>query len=69
MNRLLGVGWKLIDKHVITLDSPDQRNEMLHFVLAWQSEELPPGEQPPAAEPYEIEIDDGSKPNALDEEL
>jgi hypothetical protein len=47
VNEYLGMGWKLIDRHVTTKDSDDRRHETMHFVLAWQSEDPPP--QPGAA--------------------
>ena len=61
VNEHLRLGWKLIDKHVTTLDSP-QRQEITHFVLAWQTDDPP--QQPHAVEasdlPFEgeLEIDD-----------
>ena len=35
------LGWKLIDKHVTAAQTGEQRDETLHFVLAWQSEDPP----------------------------
>jgi hypothetical protein len=48
VNEYLGLGWKLIDKHVTASDSPERRHEVFHFVLAWQSDEAPllPGSAP-----------------------
>ena len=48
VNEYLRLGWKLIDKHVTSLEAGDRRHETLHFVLAWQSEEPParPGADP-----------------------
>ena len=42
VNEHLAVGWKLIDKQVTASDVDDRRDETLHFVLAWQSDEPPP---------------------------
>ena len=41
VNRHLAVGWKLIDKYVTASKSADERDENLHFVLAWQSDDPP----------------------------
>ena len=49
VNEYLTLGWKLIDRHVNTDESVEHRKEVIHFVLAWQSEEPPlmPGSLPP----------------------
>lgn len=59
VNDYLSVGWKLIDKHVTTLDSADRRHETLHFVLAWQSEETParPGFSPEVPGSFEVPVE------------
>jgi hypothetical protein len=41
VNQYLELGWKLIDKHVSASSDPLRRDELLHFVLAWQSDEAP----------------------------
>ena len=48
LNQYLNLGWKLIDKYATASDLPDYRHETLHFVVAWQSEEIPllPGAAP-----------------------
>lgn len=65
VNEYLGMGWKLIDRHVTTSDSDGRRHETVHFVLAWQNEDPPP--QPGAApivnrelnaDLAEVEVDD-----------
>jgi hypothetical protein len=40
-NRYLAAGWKLIDKYLVRSDNLELRDERLHFVLAWQTEEEP----------------------------
>ena len=42
VNDHLRLGWKLIDKVATTSDASDRRHEMLHFVLAWQTDDVPP---------------------------
>ncbi|MBI3837781.1 MAG: hypothetical protein HY288_07590 [Planctomycetia bacterium] len=51
VNDYLNLGWKLLDKHVTTNETAQQRNETIHFVLAWQNNEPPvrPGSAPPVA--------------------
>jgi hypothetical protein len=39
VNAHLELGWKLIDKYVSGSESPERRDETMHFVVAWQSEE------------------------------
>lgn len=46
VNEHLALGWELIDKHVTAAPQSQGRDETLHFVLAWQSEDPP--EQPGA---------------------
>ncbi|HEV3138769.1 MAG TPA: hypothetical protein VGZ26_12715 [Pirellulales bacterium] len=50
VNDYLNLGWKLIDKHVTSSEKARRRQETIHFVLAWQSDEPPmrPGSLPPA---------------------
>ena len=49
VNEYLSLGWKLIDKHVTTSETSEQRHETIHFVLAWQADDAPlrPGSVPP----------------------
>jgi hypothetical protein len=46
VNEHLALGWTLIDKFV-TAEADERRDEAIHFVLAWQSEDAPvkPGSQ------------------------
>lgn len=46
VNEYLTLGWKLIDKRVAATPSSEGRDETLHFVLAWQTDDTPlrPGE-------------------------
>lgn len=60
VNRYLGLGWKLIDKHVTAQEGSEARQETLHFVLAWQSEEAPPS---PHGIPVPESIDDEILPD------
>jgi hypothetical protein len=41
VNQYLDLGWKLIDKHTSASDDQERRHEVLHFVLAWQSDDEP----------------------------
>ncbi len=41
VNNYLALGWKLIDKHVAAAQTGERRDETLHFVLAWQSDDPP----------------------------
>lgn len=49
VNEHLLVGWTLIDKHISNAGDFERRDERLHFILAWQSDEEPlrPGAQRP----------------------
>jgi hypothetical protein len=60
VNVYLELGWKLIDKHVSASDDSPRRHEVLHFVLAWQSEEAPqhPGSGPKVQLDAAIEVDE-----------
>jgi hypothetical protein len=67
VNEHLQLGWKLIDKHITAAESDERRDETLHFVLAWQSEEPPvrPGAAPesaarfdPGADTFDVDVDD-----------
>jgi hypothetical protein len=64
VNEYLAVGWKLIDKHVTASKASDRRDETLHFVLAWQSDEPParPGSTSELTTALDapLEIDDAS---------
>jgi hypothetical protein len=64
VNEYLALGWKLIDKHVTASDTSDHRNELFHFVLAWQSDEPPakPGWTPEVTRQFDVPLD-------LDDEL
>jgi hypothetical protein len=42
VNAHLRLGWKLVDRHVTASGTPERRDETIHFILAWQSEEPPP---------------------------
>jgi len=42
VNAHLKLGWKLIDRHVTASGTAERRDETIHFILAWQSDE-PPG--------------------------
>lgn len=59
VNEYLNLGWKLIDKHVTASDSPERRDEVLHFVLAWQNEDPPPklGDAPPSPRTFDTTLD------------
>src|SRR5689334_9528552 len=46
VNAHLQLGWKLIDKYVLASSNPDVRDERLHFVLAWQTDDTPQTPQP-----------------------
>ncbi len=41
VNEYLELGWKLIDKHVTASSDPERRDETLHFIVAWQSDDPP----------------------------
>jgi hypothetical protein len=59
LNAYLALGWKLIDKYVTAADS-ERRDETLHFVIAWQSEDpaVTPGMTPSVAQHLDVpEID------------
>jgi hypothetical protein len=42
VNAYLAIGWRLIDKYVTSGESLEQRQETLHYIIAWQREEEPP---------------------------
>ncbi len=48
LNRYLELGWRLIDKYVTSSSDPDRRDERLHYVVAWQTDDPPmhPGQAP-----------------------
>jgi len=56
VNAYLTMGWRLIEKHVTTGSGGEQRDERLHFTLAWQSEDAPlrPGISPPASRHFDV---------------
>lgn len=54
VNQYLRLGWKLIDRHVTSSESPEKRHETIHFVLAWQSDEPP--QLPGAMGPADLEL-------------
>jgi hypothetical protein len=41
VNAHLDLGWKLLDKYVTASESPERRDETMHFVVGWQSEDSP----------------------------
>ncbi len=57
VNRHLDAGWKLIDKYVTTEEAATQRHETLHYVLAWQSEDPPPGTQSTTRQHWNVSPD------------
>jgi hypothetical protein len=57
VNPYLDLGWKLIDKYVSASADPERRDEKLHFILAWQSEE-------PPARPAETIVAEASAANS-----
>lgn len=59
VNAYLELGWKLIDKHVSASSDPLRRDELLHFVLAWQADEAPrrPGDGRPAHSPLDATLE------------
>lgn len=64
VNERLALGWKLIDKHVRASSDPERRDEVLHFVLAWQTDEPPP--RPGATSPADHQLEEALE---VDEEL
>jgi hypothetical protein len=48
VNQYLELGWRLIDKYVTASTDPDRRDEILHYVVAWQTDDTPmwPGAGP-----------------------
>ena len=48
VNQYLELGWRLIDKFVTASNDPDRRDEVLHYVVAWQTDDHPmwPGALP-----------------------
>jgi len=46
VNQYLELGWRLIDKYVTASTDPDRRDELLHYIVAWQTDDPPmrPGE-------------------------
>jgi hypothetical protein len=51
VNDYLALGWKLVDKYVTAASDVERRDERLHFILAWQTDDPPlrPGDALPAA--------------------
>ena len=41
VNQYLELGWRLIDKYVTASTDPDRRDEILHYVVAWQTDDAP----------------------------
>ncbi len=41
VNEHLELGWKLIDKFVTSSANPDRRDEILYYILAWQTDDPP----------------------------
>lgn len=62
VNAYLTMGWRLIEKHVTAGDPAGQRDERLHFTLAWQSEDAPlrPGVSPPVLRNFELASSDAT---------
>jgi hypothetical protein len=58
VNAHLKQGWKLIDRHVTASGTAERRDETIHFILAWQSDEPPqrPGDAPAAEVPMGDEL-------------
>ncbi len=54
VNDHLDLGWKLIDKYVTSSPDPDRRDEILYFILAWQTDDPP--QRPGDAARYEAEL-------------
>lgn len=46
VNQYLELGWRLIDKYVTATTDPARRDELLHYIVAWQTDDPPmrPGE-------------------------
>jgi hypothetical protein len=55
VNRHLELGWKLIDKFVTASSNPDRRDEILHYVVAWQTDDPPM--HPGATLSFQLELD------------
>ncbi len=55
VNDYLSIGWKLIDKYVTGCPAPERRDETIHFVLAWQSDDPP--QRPGSAPAVQRELD------------
>ena len=64
VNEYLELGWKLIDKHVTASTDPERRDEILHFIVAWQSDEVPlrPGAARAIARQLEETLEAGGEP-------
>lgn len=60
VNAHLQIGWRLIDKYVTAQEPGAGRNETIHFILAWQSEEPPayPGNQAAQEQTDDYELGD-----------
>jgi hypothetical protein len=63
VNQYLAQGWKLIDKHVSGAKASGERDETLHFTLAWQTDDAPahPGSGPAVVRHRDttpVEVDD-----------
>ncbi len=41
LNQYLELGWKLIEKYVTASSDPNRRDEVLHYVVAWQTDDPP----------------------------
>jgi hypothetical protein len=55
VNRHLELGWKLIDKFVTASSNPERRDEILHYVVAWQTDDPPM--HPGATPSFQLELD------------
>jgi hypothetical protein len=55
VNQHLDLGWKLIDKFVTASSDPERRDEILHYVVGWQTDDPPM--HPGAASSFQLELD------------
>jgi hypothetical protein len=63
VNQHLELGWKLIDKFVTASSNAERRDEILHYVVAWQTDDPPM--YPGATLSFQLELD--STPPADDQ--
>ena len=55
VNQHLELGWKLIDKFATASSDPDRRDEILHYVVAWQTDDPPM--HPGSSASFQLELD------------